>query len=184
MALRLFAALSLPEVIGRRLQLLQDDLHGAEGVRWRPPEAFHITLGFFGDTPEPLAADLDLELSRIQAKPFEIRLRGTGAPGGKKPGSLWALVEPNADLSHLADSCRAASRRIGLIPDPKRFTPHVTLAHCHGVRDFEIAGYLSRTGTFRTDPFWVESFQLYSSWGRSEGRLYEEEAAYPLGPRG
>lgn len=182
MSLRLFVALSLPEAISGRLHLLQDDLHEAKGVRWRPPETFHITLGFFGDTPEPDAADLDLELSRIQRRTFEIRLAGTGAPGGKKPSSLWALVEPNADLSHLAGSCREAGRRIGLTPDPKKFVPHVTLAYCRGVSDIDIAGYLSRTGSFRTDPFWIESFQLYSSWGTSQGRTYQEEAAYPLGP--
>lgn len=180
MALRLFAALSLPDEIRRRLALLQDDLHGVDGLRWRPPDTFHITLRFYGELPEPVARDLDGELAQITLAPFQIRLLGTGGAGGRTSFSLWAGVEPHPSLSRLSTACHAAARRLNLPHDPRRFTPHVTLAYCKGVKDSEVGGYLSRTGAFRTEFFTVDSFQLYSSWGGSDGRYYTEEAAYPL----
>ena len=57
--IRLFAALAIPEDIAQDLVARQDRLPGA---RWRPPEAFHITLRFVGDVAENVAADLDAEL--------------------------------------------------------------------------------------------------------------------------
>ena len=44
--IRLFAALAAPPEIGRALQARQT---GIEGARWRPLEALHVTLRFYGE---------------------------------------------------------------------------------------------------------------------------------------
>ena len=58
--IRLFAAIAVPDDIGEPLTA---HMHGLEGARWRPLEALHITLRFFGDVTEPMADDIDSELS-------------------------------------------------------------------------------------------------------------------------
>ena len=73
---RLFAALPVPFEIAQGLVRRQDGLPGA---KWRPTEAFHITLRFFGEVAEPVAADLDEALSAIRMSPFEVALEGAGA---------------------------------------------------------------------------------------------------------
>ena len=53
--IRLFAAVAVPPELGEGLKARQNGLAGAN---WRPPEAFHITLRFFGEVREDVADDL------------------------------------------------------------------------------------------------------------------------------
>ena len=71
MSLRLFIAIPLPEEITARLLTLEADVPGAS---WRLPEHFHLTLRFLGEIDEALAREVDHELGRIVAAPFEIAL--------------------------------------------------------------------------------------------------------------
>ena len=90
--LRLFAALAVPEDIGLALSTRQQDL---EGARWRPLEALHITLRFFGEIPENQADDLDAELGCVTGRPLEIQLEGVGAFGeGRDIHAVWAGTRP------------------------------------------------------------------------------------------
>ena len=76
--IRLFAALSIPEDIGLALARRQ---HGIDNARWRPLDALHVTLRFFGEVREDVARDLDAELVQIRSGPFEIAFQGAGAFG-------------------------------------------------------------------------------------------------------
>jgi 2'-5' RNA ligase len=177
MSLRLFAAIPLPEDIADRLTDLQGDVHGAS---WRTEEQLHLTLRFFGEIDEALARDLDPELGLIIEAPFEIRLAGTGSFGGREPTALWAGVEAPPALARLASACERAARRAGLAPEPRKFTPHITLAYCRGTTDRDAAQFQEETGAFRTDLFWVDHFCMYSSHQTRSGSQYVEQAVYPL----
>src|SRR4051795_10215923 len=101
--IRLFAALSLPEEIGVGLQRRQ---HGIDNARWRPLEALHVTLRFYGEIREDVARDLDAELSSIRARPFEMALEGVGAFGeGPDIHAVWAGVAESEPLRRLARAC-------------------------------------------------------------------------------
>ncbi len=176
--MRLFAALPIPESIAERLTALQT---GVSGAAWRPPANFHITLRFFGDVPHALARELDGELAEIEASSFEVALDGAGWFGRREPTALWAGVAPSAELERLAKSCERAARRIGLPAEKRPFRPHVTLAYCHGVTPEAAAAFAGRLAAFRTEPFWVDRFHLYSShFGKGPSR-YVAEADYVLG---
>ena len=73
--IRLFTAIAIPRDLAEDLVPRQ---YAIEGAKWRPVEAFHITLRFIGDVAEPVAADLDEELARIVAPAFDLRLEGAG----------------------------------------------------------------------------------------------------------
>lgn len=177
MSLRLFIAIPLPEEITARLLTLEADVPGAS---WRLPEHFHLTLRFLGEIDEALAREVDHELGRIVAAPFEIALAGAGSFGGREPSALWAGVDAPPDLARLAGSCEGAVRRAGLAPEPRKFKPHVTLAYLHGTLDDEVAPFLQESAEFRTDRFWVDHFCMYSSRATKAGSRYVDEAVYPL----
>lgn len=177
MSLRLFLALPIPDAIADRLTPLQRNVSGAS---WRPRENFHLTLRFCGDIDEALARDLDDELGRIGEAPFEMRLSGVGSFGGREPSALWVGADAPAVLARLAASCERAARRVGLAPEKRSFTPHITLAYLHGTTDHEVAEFHERTGAFRTDLFWVDHFAMFSSWTTKTASRYVEEAVYPL----
>jgi RNA 2',3'-cyclic 3'-phosphodiesterase len=182
MSLRLFLAIPVPAAIIDRLSALEADVPGAS---WRQPEHFHLTLSFIGDVDEATARDIDLELGRIVAAPFEISLAGTGSFGGREPTALWAGVEAPSDLARLAAACESAIRRAGLPPESRpnegrKYKPHVTVAYLNGTFDVEVAHFLQDTAAFRTEPFWVDHFCMYSSRATRSGSHYVEEAVYPL----
>ena len=177
MSLRLFLAIPLPEGIAERLLALEADVPGAS---WRTAEHFHLTLRFIGEVDEPTARDIDLELGRIVAAPFEISLSGAGSFGGREPTALWAGVDAPPDLQRLAASCETAIRNAGLPPEHRKYKPHVTLAYLHDTFDTEVAHFLQDTAGFRTEPFWVDHFCMYSSHATRAGSHYREEAVYPL----
>lgn len=177
MSLRLFAAIAIPEDLHPGLRALQRDLAGAA---WRPPEAFHLTLRFFGEIDEPTAHDLDAECARLREAPFEMRLVGVGSFGGREPHAVWAGVEAPEALARLASGCERAARRCGLAPETRPFTPHVTLAYCAGTTDADAARYQERFAAYRSPPFWVDRFVFFSSWATRRTRAYVEEAVFPL----
>jgi 2'-5' RNA ligase len=177
MSLRLFLAIPIPEPIAERLLSLAMEVPGAS---WRGAEHFHITLRFIGEVDERTARDIDLEVARIVAAPFEISLAGAGSFGGREPTALWADVSAPPDLQRLAAACESAVRRAGLPPEPRRYRPHVTLAYLHGTRDMEVAHFLQEASGFRTEPFWVDHICMYSSHSTRAGSHYREEAVYPL----
>jgi RNA 2',3'-cyclic 3'-phosphodiesterase len=72
-------------------------------------------------------------------------------------------------------------RRIGVEPETRKFTPHVTLARLRGVAQRRIADYLASRGALQADAFTAERFVLYSARDGSGGGPYVVEAAYPLG---
>ena len=120
--IRLFAAIAVPEDIGEPLLRRQ---HGLPGARWRPLEAFHITLRFFGDVQERVAEDLDLELERITSAPFGLTLDGVGAFGeGPEIHAVWAGVEESAPLRTLAGRCETAARRARMAAGCPGRIPH------------------------------------------------------------
>lgn len=177
--IRLFTAVALPAEVGDHLLPRQ---HGIEGARWRPREAFHITLKFIGDVQETTAADLDEELRGIEAPALDLELQGVGHFGeGVEIHAVWAGVAENRDLRHLAKANEGAARRAGLKPESRVYTPHVTLAYLKRPAVPEVAAWIQANNLLHSPPFRVDRFGLYSSWRTSEGSAYRLEAEYPLG---
>ena len=177
--IRLFAAIAIPDAIGEGLLRRQQGLPGA---RWRPLEAFHVTLRFAGEVKETLAEDLDAELSAIGGEALTLSLAGVGAFGEAEDiHAVWAGVAENERLKQLAGRCETAARRAGLAPDRRAWKPHVTLAYLRRPDPARVAAWIQGHNLLKSPPFRVTSFGLYSSWLGGEGSSYRLERAYPLG---
>jgi 2'-5' RNA ligase len=177
--IRLFAALEVPPDIGEGLARRQQGLPGA---RWRPIESLHVTLRFFGEVAEPVAAELDSALARVEGAPFEVALEGVGHFGeGRQITTLWAGVRESEPLRQLAGRCEAAARRAGLKPDGRAFKPHVTLAYLKkNVAQDRVAAWIANHNLLASPSWRATWFGLYSSWRSAEGSRYDLEREYPL----
>ncbi|MDB5426201.1 MAG: hypothetical protein JWR43_176 [Phenylobacterium sp.] len=176
--IRLFAALPIPQDIGLALARRQT---GVEGARWRPLDALHLTLRFFGEIREDVARDLDAELSAVRGRPFEIALSGVGAFGdGPDIHAIWAGVAESEPLRRLARACETAARRAGLKADSRHYRPHVTLAYLRHPDPAEVAAWIQANNLLKSPPIRVQSFGLYSSFLGSEQAHYRLEAGYAL----
>ncbi|MGH6791858.1 MAG: RNA 2',3'-cyclic phosphodiesterase [Methyloceanibacter sp.] len=174
---RLFSAIELPQNIAARLTLLRAGLTGA---RWIDPENYHLTLRFIGDVDGVTARDFTHALGGIDAAPFELRLNGIGSFGGRKPRAIFAGITPSDALDTLQRANERAARDVGLPPEGRNFTPHVTLARLRRARADAVAAYLERQGGIAAEPFMVSRFVLYSSRNSVGGGPYVVEAAYDL----
>jgi 2'-5' RNA ligase len=176
--IRLFAAVAVPEDIGEALQRRQQ---GVPGARWRPLEAMHVTLRFFGEVREDVADDLDAELSTVKGAPFDMMLEGVGSFGeGEDIHAVWAGVGENTPLRQLAARCETAARRAGLKPEQRAYRPHVTLAYTRRPDPARVAAWIQGHNLLKSPPFRVDRFGLYSSWQGPEGSVYRLERAYLL----
>ena len=176
--LRLFTAIAAPAAIAQGLLPRQQ---GIDGARWRPAEAFHITLTFLGDVQEPVAAELDAELAAIRIPAFDLALAEVGHFGeGPDIHAVWAGLAESPELRRLAKASAAAARRVGLKPEARAYTPHLTLAYLKRPALAEVVAWTQANALLASPPFRVERFGLYSSWRTHEGSAYRLEADYPL----
>lgn len=176
---RLFTALEIPREAALSLSLLRGGLPGA---RWIDVENYHLTLRFIGDVEGHVADEVADALDRVRRPAFMLTLSGIGSFGGRKPHSIWAGVAASPDLVALQAEIERICQRLGLPPDPRKFTPHVSLARLKNAADGEIARWLSMRGNFAAMPFHVGRFVLMSSRDSIGGGPYVVEAAWPLGP--
>ena len=175
--LRLFVGIGFPPELKLRLSLL---CSGLPGAKWVDPGNLHLTLRFIGEIGEDVAADIDEALSRLRARRFTLQIAGTGVFGGEKPRNLWAGVERSPELVGLRDKVEQALIRIGLAPEPHKFSPHVTLARLRDPPLDKLREFLAAHAQFRADPLRVEGFSLIASFQTKSGSVYEDQADYPL----
>jgi RNA 2',3'-cyclic 3'-phosphodiesterase len=177
--MRLFVAIAIPEAVADPLCDLQG---GLDGVRWVDPDDFHLTLRFAGELGAGAADDLAAALSGLRAPSFELRLSGLGHFGsGRYMRALWAGVEPQPALTLLHGRVEAAARRAGLPPEPRRFTPPVTLARLSGaVSDESVSHWIASRSPFAAGPFPVREAVLFESFLGRDGPHYEPRLAIPL----
>ncbi|THV22364.1 RNA 2',3'-cyclic phosphodiesterase [Peteryoungia ipomoeae] len=174
---RLFTALEIPRNAAMSLSLLRGGLPGA---RWIDVENYHITLRFIGDVDGRTADEIVDRLDRVDRPEFSLSLHGVGSFGSKKPHSIWAGVTPAPEMFALQAEIERICQRIGLPPDPRKFSPHVTLARLKASRNDEVGRYLTGRGDFQTLPFTVTRFVLLSSRDSIGGGPYLTEEVFPL----
>ena len=175
--IRLFVAIDLPQSIRDSLVALQG---GVPGARWSGCEQMHLTLRFIGEVKETLAHDIDDALATIRAPSFNLELSGAGEFGGKNPRALWAGVKSNDALLHLQRKAETALQRIGLEPEPRKYSPHITLAKLKSPPRDKVVQFLTHAALFAAGPFPVTSFVLFSSHLTPNGSIYNPERVYRL----
>lgn len=111
-------------------------------VRWIPERNIHLTLRFLGEINDAqLAKACELIEAEQSFKGISLCARGLGAfPLLRAPRVIWAGVdgETRADLDHLhvmQKHTEEWARRIGVQPEQRSYTPHITLGRV--ARPFE-----------------------------------------------
>ena len=72
-----------------------------------------------------------------------------------------------------------AARRIGLKPDTRNFTPHVTIARLGRVETGAVYNFIRANSPFAAPAFTVERFTLFSARASTGGGPYVAEKRYP-----
>jgi len=129
---RVFVALPLPHAAAAALASGLEPLRSqTTGIRWVNASGFHVTLHFFGEAD---STQVD-ELSRALAEPglrgpaIPARLGGLGQfPPQGSPRALWvSLASGGAEARGVWQAVEKTVAALGWQPDPRGFTPHVTV---------------------------------------------------------
>lgn len=176
--IRLFVGIALPQTLRDRLAVLAGGLPGA---RWTPPQNFHITLRFVGEVDEAQADLLHAELSLLRAPACDIGLRGCGAfESGHRAHTLWVGVDRSAALELLHGRIEAAARQAGLTPEPRSYTPHITLARLSRQTPAgRVTSFIAGHNLLR-ESFTADKVTLFSSHLGKGEPVYRVEAEYSL----
>ena len=176
---RLFTALEIPQDVGAALALARGGLFGA---RWIEPEDYHITLRFIGDIDARLADEIVAAFDEAPPRAaVRVAFEGLSWFGGDRPRAIVAKVKPSPELAELAADHERRLRRLGLPPETRNFTPHVTLARMRGVGPASVADYLASRGRLAAPEYTAQSFALMSARDGVGGGPYVAEAEFLLG---
>jgi 2'-5' RNA ligase len=177
--MRLFVALDLPWEIKEELSDLSCNIPGA---RWVATDNFHLTLRFIGEASRLQAEEIDLALATLRGRSFSFALSGLGwFEKAGRVNTVYAGVERNADLSRLQTKVETALHRVGLAPDRRRFTPHVTLARLDAPVTPNLTSFVAANNLYRSAPIRADNVTLFSSFLGKDQPTYTPEAEYALG---
>src|SRR5256886_12439342 len=137
---RLFTGLEIPSDIGQSLATLRGGLPGA---RWVDPGNYHVTLRFIGDVDDVVAHEIASMLGRVRREAFELRIEDLKSFGGHKPRQIVATLGPAQALMELQAEHERLMQRVGLEPEGRKYTPHVSLARLRESSSRQVAGYLA-----------------------------------------
>ncbi len=183
--MRLFTAIDIPAPVRERLNALVERLRPSAAIAWSRASNLHITTRFLGECPEKKLEAITEALGAMSPREaIEVSVEGLGwFPNERRPRVLWAGVEGGEALAALAAATNAALEPLGFAPEPKPFSPHLTLAR---IRDpYPLDGLrraiasLPTTGMGR---FAVTSFHLYQSQPGQSGSVYTRLAEFPFRP--
>lgn len=179
---RLFTGLELPAALAAELAMFRGGLLSA---RWVEPEDYHVTLRFIGDVSDRDGHEFADMLAAVRRRPVEVTLTGLTAFGGDRPRSIVVSIKPSQALVELQADHERVARRIGLAPETRKFTPHVTLARLtREATARNVADWLAVRGLFMSRSFTADAFALFSAKEHVGGAPYLVEESYPLAPMG
>ncbi len=173
---RLFTGIEIPQSQRTLLSLAQS---GLKNTRWIEPHDLHLTLKFIGDVSIQTANDVVDALSSREWKAPQIQLAELKSFGGSKPRSIHASIQNNGALENLARAQNHLLERVGLPPEHRQFTPHVTIARLNNSTDAApVARYLSQYSQFSAPMFTPKRFVLFSAKESTGGGPYKIEQSW------
>lgn len=173
---RVFFAVWPPETVRERLWNALAPLRDATpGVRWIPPDRYHVTLRFMGDIENASLPRLVRAAEALASKPpFRARLAGNGTfPRRGVPRVHWVGLEANP-LVRMRDLLDRELASEGFAAERRAFRPHLTIGRTKRGR--------RPPGTRRGRQRGVE-LSLGAEWFRVEAVHIVQSSLVPDGPR-
>ncbi len=156
-----------------------------EKISWVKPDNFHLTLKFLGKTPEEKLPAIRTALQHVsvQAKPFSMKMAGTGIFGSSyRPRVLWFGVENDDAIHRLGENVLNVLNNTGFPRDRQNFVPHLTIGRIKKIEHKKI--FQDAVAAHRIDflqEFTVDKIILYESLLTPSGVIYRTIMKFPLG---
>lgn len=179
--LRAFIALDIPGFLQQSIHEATETLRRDLGalVKWVSVENMHLTLKFLGCVSPARLEELTGEL-RTEAdscSPFDLQFGGLGAfPNLRRPRVIMIQIRSSAALEALYRGIESACTRLGVKPEERSFSPHLTIGRVRqNLRPDDGKKITQALGSSTIDSLGaarVDSVQLYKSELKPDGAAY------------
>jgi len=119
------------ELVLRRFSEVQGMLvNTGTNLKLVEPRNIHMTMRFLGNISLGMIDSIHEEMKNVSFTPFDVEIRGLGAfPTLRYARVVWAGIHRGAnELRNVFDQLEPLLRGLGFKPDPKGFSPHLTIA--------------------------------------------------------
>ena len=137
------------------------------GIRWVQADHIHLTLKFLGDTSVEQMQRVSQTLDHLSVtiEPIPLQMEKTGAfPSWQHPRSIWIGLKPSTALQSLYQQLETGLAKLGIPPEGKFFTPHLTLCRVSDHADLQLLRRLSneiQTAQLPDFPIWEANRVVY-----------------------
>jgi 2'-5' RNA ligase len=179
--MRLFTAIDLPTDVRARLDDLIGTLRPLARINWSPSSNLHITVKFIGEWPEERLPELRKGLDGVSIPGIPVRVRGLDFfPNRRSPRVFGAGVDPSAGIATLASDTDSALAKLGIEPESRAYTPHLTLARIKAPKGLApFYRTIEELGDPEFGSFEARRFFLYHSKPGPAGSVYTKLFGFP-----
>jgi 2'-5' RNA ligase len=138
-------------------------------------ENIHITMRFLGDVSVGMVEKIFEEMKKTEFKPFTVQIKGVGVfPTLSYPRVVWAGITEGAEqLRHVFNQIEPRLRVLGFAPDPKGFSPHLTIARVRSARNkVQLSEFVTKNVTHEFGNIKAECLRLKKSALSPKGPTY------------
>ncbi len=176
-AIRSFMAFDLDsESVLQRMKEAQKGLVSTDAdLKLVEPGNIHITVRFLGNITPDTAERIFEEMKKVQFAPFDVRIHGVGAfPNARYARVLWAGITEGADqLRSIFNQLETGLSHLGFAPDPKGFSPHLTIARVRSGRNkAELGRWVDENADYEFGVVRAECLRLKKSDLTPKGPVY------------
>ncbi len=164
-----------PEVL-QKFNEVQDSLvrTGAD-LKLVDPQNIHMTMRFLGDVSVGRIDSIYESMKKTDFSAFACQIHGVGAfPHLGYPRVVWAGISKGSEeLRRIADQLENELRQLGFRPDPKGFSPHLTLARVRtGRNKAELARCIQQMENYEFGMVRADCLRLKKSLLTPKGPIY------------
>jgi 2'-5' RNA ligase len=180
--MRLFTALDLEPGVAANLERLIERLRPTARIQWSAHSNFHITTKFIGEWPEARLEELKTALAALlPPAAIPVRIHRLGFfPNPHAPRVFWCGIEAPG-LAELAAETDRATAGLGVAPELRAFSPHLTLARIKERPNLQpLREAIAALPDLEFGQFTAAGFHLYQSQLRPGGSVYTKLAEFPI----
>ena len=156
-------------------------------LKWVKKDNLHLTIKFIGEISESKVDQVKHTITQSlqHHKTFKIEISGLGIyPHQNNPRVVWLGIINAKPLIQMAQKLDQALTPIGIKPEQRAFSPHLTIARVRRKTDKTTAIAIGKTlSGYQVDPlgaFTIDRVVLYQSQLTPTGPVYSKLHTVPL----
>jgi 2'-5' RNA ligase len=139
------------------------------------PKNIHVTIRFLGNISANMIEKIHEEMKKISFAPFQVEVKGVGVfPNLKHPTVVWAGIRKGSEqLRNIFQQLEPRIQALGFKPDPKGFSPHLTIARVKtGRNKAELTACINKLADYEFGIIQAKCLRLKKSVLTPKGPIY------------